>query len=40
MRHDSESTSRKPPRNWVLLLSLVLCVEFWIVATATVAQSL
>ena len=39
MRHEDDK-SRATPRNWVLLLSLVLCLEFWIVATTTVAKSL
>jgi hypothetical protein len=30
----------KPARNWGLLVFLVLCVEFWIVVTTTVAQNL
>jgi hypothetical protein len=40
VRRDSDDNSRATPRNWVLLLSLVLCIEFWIVATTTIAQSL
>lgn len=40
MRHDSDDNSRAAPRNWVLLLAVVLCLEFWVVVTGTVAQSL
>lgn len=40
MRHDSNDDSGATPRNWVLLLGLVLCLGFWVVATTTVAQSL
>ena len=29
-----------PPRNWFLLLLLMLCAEFWIVVTTTVAENL
>jgi len=27
-----------PTRNWALLLMVVLCVEFWLVVTTTVAS--
>jgi ABC-type uncharacterized transport system permease subunit len=27
-------------RNWVLLLALVFCVEFWVFVTSTVVESL
>jgi hypothetical protein len=30
----------KPPLNWSLLLALGLCVEFWIIVTTAVAESL
>ena len=32
--------ARPPAHNWFLLLMLVLCVEFWIFVTSTVAQHL
>jgi hypothetical protein len=31
---------RQPSHNWGLLLLLGLCVEFWIIVTTAVAQSL
>jgi hypothetical protein len=34
------SGTRRPPRNWVLFLSLVFCVEFWMIVTSAVAQHL
>jgi hypothetical protein len=32
---DEQATST---RNWALLLMLVLCVEFWLIVTTTVAS--
>ena len=40
MRRDSDDNSRATPRNWVLPLALVLCLEFWVIVTGTVAQNL
>lgn len=30
----------KPPRNWFLLLALVLCVEFWLIAASAFMNTL
>jgi hypothetical protein len=34
-RHDPRAHA---PRNWGLLLLLVLCVEFWMIVASTVAH--
>jgi len=31
---------RKPARNWGLFVLLGICVEFWVIVTATVTQNL
>jgi hypothetical protein len=32
--------SRQAGRNWVLLLAIVFCVEFWVFVTQSVAENL
>jgi hypothetical protein len=29
----------QPPRNWFLILMLVICVEFWVLVTSALAQN-
>jgi hypothetical protein len=38
VRHFEEDT--RQPRNWGLLLVLVLCAEFWVIVTTAVAENL
>jgi pyridoxine/pyridoxamine 5'-phosphate oxidase len=41
-RHHPVARTRaaKEPRNWGLLLVVVLCLEFWLVMTSYLAQNL
>jgi len=38
MRRDPDGSPR-PARNWFLLLGFVLCLEFWVVVTSSVAHT-
>jgi hypothetical protein len=38
MRRDPDE-NRRPARNWFLPLAFVLCVEFWVVVTSSLAHN-
>ena len=39
-RRAADTRVAEPPRNWALLLGVVLCVEFWLIVTSYLAQNL